>query len=129
MHDTALSQLKDIMPSVEIPIDSLPLLVTLILLLALIAVLLLRRYKKNRPKPTPQTEALHLLKQLDFQGEVDRELLYQFTLYTCTYLNDREDLEFERIQQALLPYKYHPDAPPVERALIQKIRSYIRGLS
>jgi len=129
MHDIALSQLKDIMPSIEIPIDSFPLIATLALLLALIAALLLRRYRKNRTKPTPQTEALHLLRQLDFQGEVDRELLYQFTLYTYTYLNDREDLEFERIQQALLPYKYHPDAPPVERVLIQKIRSYIRGCS
>jgi hypothetical protein len=129
MRDMALSQLKDIMPRVEILIDSLPLMATLVLLLVLPAAFLLRRYRKNRQKPTPQTEALHLLKQLDFQGEVDRELLYQFTLYTYTYLNKREDLEFEKIQQALLPYKYHPDAPPVERALIQNIRSYIMGLS
>jgi len=129
MQDTTLSQLKDIMPDSEIYTNLLLPVIVLLLILMLIVVLYLYRHNKKKPQPTPQEEALQHLQALDWQGEIDRERLYQFTLHTRTYLNGREDPEFESIQQSLQPYKYHPDAPLADRTVIETIECYIRGLS
>lgn len=128
MHDTTLSQFKDIMPSIEIPINPFPWIVGL-LAVAVLMLLLLHRYKRPSSSPTPQTMALQHLQALNLQGAVDKEMLYRFTLLARTYLDGREDPDFEKIQQALLPHKYHPHTAPVEKELIEEIRSYIRGLS
>ena len=129
MHDTALSQLKDIMPDSEIHTGLLLPAIVLLLVLVLSVALYLYRRNKNKPQPTPQAVALQHLQALDWHGKIDREQLYLFTLHTRTYLNGREDPAFESIQQSLQPYKYHPDALLVDKTVIETIARYIRGLS
>ena len=129
MHDTALSQLKDIMPDSEIHTGLLLPAIVLLLVLMLSLSLYLYRRNRNKPQPTPQTVALQHLQALDWRGEIGREQLYQFTLHTRTYLDGREDPAFESIQQSLQPHKYHPDAPLADKTVIETIARYIKGLS
>ena len=129
MQDTTLSQLKDIMLDSEIHTGLLLPVIVLLLVLILSLALYLYLRERNKPQSTPQAVALQHLQALDWQGEIGREQLYLFTLHVRTYLDDREDTEFESIQQSLQPYKYHPDAPLVDKTVIETIAHYIRGLS
>ena len=129
MQDTTLSQLKDIMPDSEIHTGLLLPVIVLLLVPILSLALYLYLRERNKPQSTPQAVALQHLQALDWQGEIGREQLYQFTLHARTYLDGKEDPRFESIQQSLQPYKYHPDAPLVDKTVIETIAHYIRGLS
>ncbi len=130
-----ISQLKGIMPSVEIDTGALPYLCISIALLILLIVTLwwYARHRKKRPS-TPQSQALHRLKALDLQTALSQktrsqETLYQFSIDVHCYLDGRKDTLFDEIQEALLPYKYQADAPLPGTAMIQKIDDFIKGLT
>ncbi len=130
MQATAsLVQIKDIMPSIEIPTGILPYILLATVMLLFLLFVLYHYYKKTKPHPTPQSAALHHLQQMDFTKISDASLLYQFSLDTQCYLDGREDQAFDEIQYALIPYKYHVDAPPLDMVLRQRIHDYIKGLT
>ena len=117
------------MPDVSIPAHILSFAWPVALLCLLFGFAIFRYFRRNRVPMSPQHRALHHLKKLELQEGVDREALYQFSLYVQQYLDGRRDEVFEEIQQALLAYKYHTEAPQIDEVLIQKMRDYIGGLS
>ncbi len=121
--------MKDIMPSMEIDTGLLPYLLLFAAIFLLSVIVLWYHKKQTQPEESVQSQALHRLKQLDFEGEVSPELLYRFSIDTQCYLDGRKDPLFEEIQAALLPYKYRTEVPEPDSALIQKICRYIKGLA
>lgn len=132
---TDISQLKGIMPSVEIDTGALPYLFIsmALLILSIMTLWWYAHHRKKRPR-TPQSQALHRLKALDLQTALSQkthsqETLYRFSIDVHCYLDGREDTLFDEIQEALLPYKYQADAPLPDTATIQKIDDFIKGLT
>ncbi|CAC9570135.1 hypothetical protein [uncultured Gammaproteobacteria bacterium] len=121
-----MDTLKDIKPLVDIADHSFTYLLVLLFVVLLMALLagyfgwknfqLKRRNDKKR-------KALNLLKNLDFNDS--KLTAYTFSRYANVLVNDNNAVDFEKINTALLAYKYKEKVAQLEPDLIKKIKDFL----
>lgn len=124
-----IEKLKDIKPIVDIPDNSLLIMIGFVFVLIVISTLLYLLFKKpkRRKKPSFKEIKLKELKELDFSD--DKEVAYKFTTDAVHFLNEENKNSYEQIVQKLQPYKYKKDIPAMDKSLKEEIKEFIRKLS
>ncbi|MDC9715444.1 MAG: hypothetical protein PSN36_06495 [Gammaproteobacteria bacterium] len=122
-----MNALKDIKPLVVIADNSLTYLLiaaAVLLFVALIAgyfgwkkIQLKRRNDKKR-------KALKVLKNLDFSDS--KTTAYTFSRYASVLVNESNAVDFEKINTALIAYKYKQQVGQLEKNLIKQIQEFLR---
>lgn len=123
-----MDNLKDIKPLVVVADNSftyLLIVLAIILLMLLIAgyygwrkIQLKRRNDKKRI-------ALKILKALDFNDS--KATAYTFSRYANALVNDDNAKDFEKINTALINYKYKKQVNQLEQDLLEQIKLFIYG--
>jgi len=124
--------LKDIMPDKGIEISLIPYLLLFSIILLLIIWILYRWIKhanRNSTVLTKKETAHQYLISMTEATLNQKEGLYQFSIQMQMYLEGREDTTYLRLEEKLIPYKYHPTSQTIDPQLILEIQDYIKGLS
>ena len=121
-----MDTLKDIKPLVVIADNSF--IYLLVLLFVVLLVVLLSGYfgwKKFQLKRRndQKRSALKILKNLDFNDS--KATAYTFSRYASVLVNDDNIANFEKINTALLAYKYKEKVEQLEQGLIGKIKEFL----
>lgn len=121
--------LKDIKPIVQIPDNSLLIMIVTLFVLIMMGVLLylLLKPKKRRKKPSKKELVLQRLKSLDFDD--DKEVAYSFTKDVYLFVDEKNKQDYDDIVQKLEPFKYKKDVPAMDKKLKKQIKEFIRSLS
>lgn len=121
-----MNTLKDIKANVVVPDDSLIYLLILVILISLLLLFLgYRIWQKMRLKhrKDKRRQALKKLKHLDFNDSKDTA--YTFSRYACLLVQDENIAEFQKINDALIAYKYKQQVDSLDASLIEKIQRFI----
>lgn len=119
--------LRDIKGVVEIDEPSLQILVALVVLLFLLLAwggYLFKKRRRRRKKLSPRALAKKALEELDYANT--KEVVYGFVEYGALLLNEKNEPKFNEIAEALTPYKYKKEVPPLEEPLKKKIKAFIK---
>lgn len=119
-------QLRDIKSIVAVPDHSLWLFSALVaaaaIALAVLVFWLVRRRKKRvDPK---RKEAMRRLSVLDFSDT--KAAVYDFSLLGHFVLTPKTEPLFAAIVQALEPYKFKKEVPPLDAALQKRMQDFIK---
>lgn len=122
--------LRDIKDIVEVHDHSLLILLSTImitvLLLLLAFYLLRRRRRKRRHRPTPIELAKEALQQLDYDDA--KSAAYTFGEHAEHFITEDNHALHQRIMEALMPYKYKKEVPPLDNETAKAMKDYIKGI-
>lgn len=122
-----MDNLKDIKPLVIIADNSFIYLV-IIIFIALLMLLILGYYIRKKlqlKRCNSKRIALNILKNLDFNDS--KTTAYTFSHYASVLVNDRNIMDFEKINTALLDYKYKKQVNQLEKNLVEQIKVFLDG--
>ncbi len=124
-----MEKLKDIKDIVEVPDNSIfiviGLVVTLLIIISL-ALYLFKNRRKRRKKLTQKEIALERLQNIDYSDA--KLVVYRFEELSRLFLDDKNRDEFESISKELIIYKYKKDIPPLDSKVEERIKIFIGEL-
>lgn len=121
--------LRDIKGIVEIDEPSFQILIALLAVLFLLlgwGAYLFKNRRRRRKKLSPKALAKKALEQLDYANT--KEVVYGFVEHGALLLNEKNEQSFKQIAEALTPYKYKKEVPPLEPKLEKQIKAFIKEL-
>jgi len=125
----SLSQLKDIKPIVEVPDNSLYILIAIVSIIIIVILFFTFRYF-TRIKKTKQLTikeiTLKKLKNLDYEDT--KEVVYNFSVDGILFINEKNKEQFEQLEKELEKYKYKKDVDKLPDELKAKIKDFIKGV-
>ena len=126
MNDLNLSTLAPIYPEVLQPLTwGVPgWIFGVILLLAVVGIWLW--YRRHRTSKTP--DAIMQLRELDFETQAT-ESLYRFSLLMQSLPHEQQPHRLSELLDAIVPYKYAPNPPPLPDALKTRLIEAIREVT
>lgn len=126
-----MEQLRDIKEIVVVDDSSLLLLIATILiilmLLTLLAHLLRRRRGKRRSKPTVRMIAKGALQNIDYRDA--KTTAYLFGEYAHLFVTEDSHETHQKIIEALRPYKYKKEVPPLKQETEDAIKAFLKRAS
>ncbi|BAS67871.1 hypothetical protein [Bathymodiolus septemdierum thioautotrophic gill symbiont] len=121
-----METLKDIKPLVSIPDNSLIYLLIMLAVVLLILLIFGRYIWQNqmiKRRNNDRKIALKALKELDFSNS--KSTAYIFSAYASALVNETNAAEFEKINTALLTYKYKKQVGKLDAMLIAQIEAFV----
>jgi len=126
-----MEQLRDIKGIVEVHDTSLWQLLALVALLLLTAALagyFLKRKmrKKRRFRKTAAELAQERIEAIDYSDP--KNVAYTFIEDVAHFVDEKSKAEYDAIVRELEPYKYKKEVPPLDEALKERIKAFIKGI-
>ncbi len=127
-----MEELRDIKEIVIVDDSSLLLLIATVLITLLLLAFfgyLLRRGKrhKRRPKPSIRKIAKEALQSIDYRDA--KTTAYLFGEYAHLFVTEDSHEPHQKIIEALKPYKYKKEVPPLKRETEDAIKSFLKRAS
>lgn len=122
---------QDIMPFESIQIDLMEyfyLFAGIILVAILFRIILTKVRQPNQKMLSKKEISLYNLQNLDLNREDQKQVLYDFTLYSKELLNGQEDTKLQNILEQIETYKYHDKNIQIDSTIRQNIKRYIDEL-
>ncbi|OPX27039.1 MAG: hypothetical protein B1H07_02780 [Campylobacteraceae bacterium 4484_166] len=119
-----MEQLKDIKDFKYFEIDWSFYLIYLLAIIAFLSFFLYLKYKKKQ-KLTTKQKAINYLKALDFNLLSDKEIVYNFTIYSKIALKDEFEKRRTQLVEQTQRYKYQKNPPPLDETIKTEIKRYI----
>jgi len=129
MIQNNLSQLKDIKPIVTVDDMSLYYLILLISFIVLIVIFAAYKYftkVRKTKKLTAKQIAFTKLKNLDYTDT--KEIVYSFSVDGFLFVNEKNQVEFTKIEKELENFKYKKDVEDLPKEIIEEIKNFIKGI-
>lgn len=123
-----MEKLRDIKDIVEVPDNSLWLLLCIIVASLVIVAVLIYLYKNRRirrKKPSKKQIARENLLSIDYSDT--KNIAYTFSENFILFLDENNKKEFETLEQKLQEYKYKKEVQDLPQELKDKIKEMIKA--
>jgi len=122
-----MKELRDIKEIVEVSDSSLLLFVltviVAVLLISILVYFLTAKRRKRRAKPTPEALAKAALRKIDYTNA--KEAAYCFSENAYRFVTDENRELYQKIDKALMPYKYKKEVPALDTPTAADIKQFI----
>ncbi len=118
--------LRDIKPIVEVPDHSLWLFLAMLIVLIAAAAAAFRWWRRQRRSriDARRVEALRRLDALEWNDT--KKAVYDFSLLSHFVVTDRTRDEWRALLEALEPYKFKKEVPPLDAGLKNRMKKFIK---